>query len=88
MIYKIINVWKYALGSFNDEATKPYDNYIIIIRSIIFFSYLITNCFIVAGVIRHWNTNNGRHTCYQTASKEIKRHKERSQERPNWYTLT
>ena len=55
MILKIINVWKYALGSFSDEKTKPYDNHIVIIRSIIFFSYLITNCFIIAGVIRHWN---------------------------------
>ena len=88
MIYKIINVWKYALGSFSDDKTKPYDNYIVIIRSIIFFSYLITNCFIVSGVIRHWQTNNVRQTCYQTASEEIKRDKERSQERPNWYTIT
>jgi len=54
---KIINVWKYALGSFSDEKTKPYDNHIVIIRSIIFFSYLITNCFITAGVIRHWDDN-------------------------------
>ena len=88
MISKIINVWKYALGSFSDEKTKPYDNHIVIIRSIIFFSYLITNCFIVAGVIRHWNNNNVRQTCYQSTSKEIKGDKERSQERPNWYTLT
>ena len=88
MILKIINVWKYALGSFSDEKTKPYDNHIVIIRSIIFFSYLITNCFIVAGVIKHWNNNNVRQTCYQSTSKEIKGDKERSQERPNWYTLT
>ncbi len=88
MILKIINVWKYALGSFSDEKTKPYDNHIVIIRSIIFFSYLITNCFIVAGVIRHWNTNNVRQTCYQTASKEIKGDKEGIKERSHWYTLT
>lgn len=25
------------------------------IRITIFLSYMITNCFIVAGVIRHWN---------------------------------
>ena len=52
---RLIKIWKYALGSFSDEKTEPYDNYVIIIRSIIFFSYLITNCFIVAGVIRHWD---------------------------------
>jgi len=48
-------VWKYSLGSFNDETTKRYDNLVLIIRSIIFLTYLITNCFIVSGVIRHWN---------------------------------
>jgi len=52
---KAWRIWKYALGSFSDEKTEPYDNYVIIIRSVIFFSYLITNCFIISGVIRHWN---------------------------------
>ena len=53
----IAKVWKYALGSFSDEKTEGYDNAIVIVRSIVFFSYLITNCFIVAGVIRHWDSN-------------------------------
>ncbi len=52
---KAWRVWKYALGSFSDEKTRRYDNYIVLVRSIIFFSYLTTNCVIVAGVIRHWN---------------------------------
>ena len=52
---RLWRVWKYALGSFADERTKRYDNHVVIVRSIIFFSYLITNCFIIAGVIRHWN---------------------------------
>ena len=51
----IARVWKYSLGSFSDDKTQPYDNCVAIIRSIIFVSYLITNCFIVAGVIRHWD---------------------------------
>ena len=88
MIYKIIDVWKYALGSFNDEKTKPYDNYIVIIRSVIFFSYLITNCFIIAGVTRHWNKEHGRQRCYQSTSKEIKTNTKGTQTRSNWYTLT
>ena len=49
-------IWKYSLGSFNDSTTKKYDNYIVIVRSIIFISYLVTNCFITAGVIRHWDS--------------------------------
>ena len=52
---KLWRIWKYALGSFSDEKTKRYDNYIVLVRSVIFFSYLITNCFIISGVIRHWN---------------------------------
>ena len=52
---KIWRIWKYSLGSFSDEKTKPYDNYVAAIRSIIFVSYLVTNCFIISGVMRHWN---------------------------------
>ena len=52
---RYLRIWKYALGSFSDEKTKRYDNFIVLVRSFIFFTYLLTNCFIVAGVIRHWN---------------------------------
>ena len=52
---KLWKIWKYALGSFSDEKTEPYDNYIVLVRSVIFISYLVTNCFIISGVIRHWN---------------------------------
>jgi len=54
----IIKVWKYALGSFSDEKTKDVDNQVVMVRSLIFLSYLITNCFIISGVIRHWNNGN------------------------------
>ena len=52
---KLWRIWKYALGSFSDEKTKEYDNPVLIVRSLIFVSYFITNCFIISGVIRHWN---------------------------------
>ena len=52
---KLWRIWKYSLGSFSDDKTKPYDNYVAIIRSIIFVSLLTTNMAIVSGVIRHWN---------------------------------
>ena len=51
---KVWRIWKYALGSFSDEKTEPYDSYVVLVRSVIFISYLVTNCFITAGVIRHW----------------------------------
>ena len=47
-------LWVKALGekasNNDDEADK-----IAIIRSIIIISYLVTNAFIIAGVIKHWN---------------------------------
>ena len=52
---KAWEIWKYAIGSFSDDKTAPYDNYVAGIRTIIFVSYMVTNAFIVSGVIRHWN---------------------------------
>ena len=52
-------IWKYALGSFQDETTKKYDDIICVIRTFIFIQLVVTNCFIVAGNIRHWNDNHG-----------------------------
>ncbi len=52
---EIGRAWKYALGSFDDHKTKKYDNWVCGIRTLVLLSYLITNCFIISGVIRHWN---------------------------------
>lgn len=52
---EILLVWKYSLGSFSDSKTEKYDNWIASIRTVIFVSYMVTNCFIVAGVVRHWD---------------------------------
>ena len=52
---KFLKIWKYSLGSFSDEKTAPYDNYVAGIRTIIFVSYMVTNIFIISGVIRHWD---------------------------------
>jgi len=52
---KIWEIWKYSLGSFSDDKTAPYDNYVALIRTSIFVSYMVTNAFIVSGVLRHWN---------------------------------
>ena len=46
--------WAKALGEKASKCDKESDN-IALIRTTIFATYLITNCFIVAGVIRHWN---------------------------------
>jgi hypothetical protein len=46
--------WAKAIGEKASKCDKESDR-IAIIRTVIFATYLITNIFIVAGVIRHWN---------------------------------
>ena len=53
----VLRTWKYTLGSFSDDKTEKYDNHVVVLRTIILLTYLVTNCFIVSGVIRHWNSN-------------------------------
>lgn len=47
-------LWSYSLGQKHGKNDKEAD-VVSTIRTVIFATYLITNCFIVAGVIRHWN---------------------------------
>jgi hypothetical protein len=46
-------IWAKALGDKAGATDKEADK-IAIVRSCIVLCYIITNCFIVAGVIRHW----------------------------------
>tara|TARA_B100000902_G_scaffold24197_1_gene29103 strand:- start:3630 stop:3845 length:216 start_codon:yes stop_codon:yes gene_type:complete len=65
---KVWRVWKYSLGSFEDTKTAKYDNTVCIIRSFILLTYLATNIFITAGVIRHWDSNRTVHEVAHTPS--------------------
>lgn len=47
-------LWAKALGEKAHKKDQIADK-VAVVRSLIFATYLITNCFIVAGVIRHWN---------------------------------
>ena len=47
-------LWSLSLGEKASKHSKEADK-IAVIRTIIFATYLITNIFIVAGVVRHWN---------------------------------
>jgi hypothetical protein len=51
---KTWRLWSKALGEKASKCDKESDK-IAVIRTFIFLTYLITNAFIVAGVIRHWN---------------------------------
>jgi len=46
--------WAKALGEKASKCDRESDK-VAFIRTLIFVTYLITNCFIVAGVVRHWN---------------------------------
>jgi hypothetical protein len=46
-------IWAKALGEKTGNTDSEADR-IATIRTLIVLSYIITNCFIIAGVIRHW----------------------------------
>jgi len=52
-IKRFWRLWAKALGekvgNTNDESDR-----VALIRTLIILSYIITNCFIIAGVVRHW----------------------------------
>ena len=50
----IWRIWAKALGEKSGKDDREAD-YVAILRTIIFITYLTTNIFIVSGVIRHWN---------------------------------
>ena len=54
MPLRIWRLWAKALGEKASKSDRESD-YIALIRTLILLTYLITNCFISAGVIRHWN---------------------------------
>lgn len=49
----IWRLWAKALGEKTGNTDNEADR-IAVIRTLIVLSYITTNCFIVAGVIRHW----------------------------------
>ena len=48
------HLWSLALGEKAHKKDHVADK-VAVVRSIIFVTYFITNAFIVAGVLRHWN---------------------------------
>lgn len=52
-------LWAKALGQKEGRNEREAD-YIAIIRTIILLTYFITNLFIIAGVVRHWDGGTKR----------------------------
>jgi hypothetical protein len=53
MLRKFWRIWAKALGE-KAGATRQEADKVALLRTIIVLSYIVTNCFIVAGVVRHW----------------------------------
>ena len=51
---KLWSTWAKALGERSSFSNIEADR-VALIRTLIVLCYIITNCFIVAGVIHHWN---------------------------------
>ena len=52
-------IWAKALGEKYGRTDREADT-IACIRTFIFISYLVTNLFIISGVVRHWNDGTER----------------------------
>ena len=53
---RIWRLWAKALGDKSGKNDREAD-FVAIIRTLIFIQLVVTNCFIIAGNIRHWNDN-------------------------------
>jgi len=51
---KFFRTWARALGTKSGSNDREADQ-VATVRTVIFLTYLVTNCFIIAGVVRHWN---------------------------------
>ena len=53
MVKKFWRLWANALGAKAGKNDSEADT-VAILRTAIVLSYIVTNCFIIAGVWRHW----------------------------------
>ena len=52
---KFWKVWADSLGSKAQPDDDHHSDRVAMVRTIVLLAYLLTNAFIVAGVVRHWN---------------------------------
>lgn len=65
MILKVKQLWRVWCKALGEKAS-PNDNEadtVAVIRTLILLTYVITNAFIVGGVIRHWDDVNNSEKC-------------------------
>ena len=61
-------IWCKALGQKEGKNNREADA-VAVIRTLILLGYMITNSFIIAGVVRHWNSVD----CVTTDTEYIKK---------------
>ena len=61
-------IWCKALGQKEGKSNREADA-VAVIRTLILLGYMVTNSFIMAGVVRHWNSVD----CVVNDTKEIKK---------------
>ena len=62
-------IWAKALGEKYGRTDREADT-IAGIRTLIFISYLVTNIFIISGVVRHWNNGTERLVEFDQSNKK------------------
>ena len=62
-------IWAKALGEKYGRTDREADT-IACIRTLIFISYLVTNIFIISGVVRHWNNGTERLVEFDQSNKK------------------
>jgi hypothetical protein len=62
-------IWAKALGEKHGRTDREAD-IIAGIRTLIFISYLVTNLFIISGVVRHWNDGTEGLVEFNQSNKE------------------
>ena len=52
-LHKFWRLWAKSLGEKTGASNQEADQ-VALVRTIVLLTYIVTNCFIIAGVIRHW----------------------------------
>ena len=68
---KLFKIWLYALGSFYDKKTQPYDRQVLIIRSFWILLHIVTCVMIIIGngrLLDWWQFEKKHSRCSQHAT--------------------
>lgn len=79
-------LWAKALGAKEGKNDKE-ANYVASIRTVIFVTYFITNCAIVANAVRHWNDNYETEKNYERIHRQERKHLDMGRDRRDYRSI-